>query len=293
MAVPWSAVLAAVAIHVLWGANVVAVKIGLIAIPPLWSAFWRFVLGALCIAAWARLRGVGLRPERGEWPALLLLGLFFTVQIAVMYVGIDLSSGAIAAILVSTNPLFASLLSHFFVPDDRVGPLRAVGLAVAFGGICIIFVGGGQPFFEISRSGAGWGSLVVLAGAAMLGGRLVYTARLLRRIEATRVMFWQMVLALPAFAGGGLALEQVDWAALDWLPIAGIAYQGVVIAGLGFMVNAYLMSRYNPSVVISFNFVSPISGVLLSALMLSEAIAWNVWAGLATVGLGLLLIARK
>ncbi len=290
LAVPWGAVVAVVLINVLWGANVVAVKFSLVAIPPLWSAFWRFLLGAACLLLWARLRGVRLWPDSEEWPFLIRLGLFFTVQITLMNVGIDRTTGAVATVLVATNPLFAAGLAHFFVPGDRIGRIRGVGLLVAFGGVCLIFLGGGEGPLANGRN---LGALIVLASAALLGGRLVYTAGLLRRFESTRLIFWQMLIALPCFAGAGWAFEEVRWEALGWQPVAAIFYQGVVIAALGFMVNAFLMKRYDTSVIISFNFVAPVSGVFLSALLLAEVIRWNLWAGLVTVGLGLVLIARK
>jgi len=50
------------------------------------------------------------------------------------------------------------------------------------------------------------------------------------------------------------------WHNLNWRPLAGIAYQGVAIAGVAFMANAYLMRHHSPSVVASFNFVSPVAG---------------------------------
>ena len=73
----------------------------------------------------------------------------------------------------------------------------------------------------------------------------------------------------------------------------GILYQGVAVAGFAFMVNAYLLRRYNPSVVLAFNFVSPLFGVLSSVLLLSESITWHLAAAMLTVALGLLLINRR
>jgi drug/metabolite transporter (DMT)-like permease len=290
LALPWWAVLAAIGINLLWGGNVPAVKVGLIALPPLWSGFWRFLLGALCIAAWARLQGIALRPRREEWGGLALLGVLFTVQIALMNIGIRYTSGALASILIATNPLFAAFFSHLFVPEDRLRGQRVLGLAVAFGGICVIFLRDALTAVD----GAGlWGNLVCLASAALLGGRLIFTSRLVRRMETTRVVLWQMLFSLPCFAAAGLLTEQVRWEALGWYPLAGIAYQGAVVAGFNFMAMATLLRRFRPSVVSGYGFLSPVFGVLFSILLLSERLSWHVGAGLATVGLGLYLITRR
>ncbi len=53
------------------------------------------------------------------------------------------------------------------------------------------------------------------------------------------------------------------------------------------------MKTYKPSVMMSFNFVAPLSGVLLSVWLLGESLTWQVMGGLVTVGVGLFLITRK
>ncbi len=290
MAFPWRALVLAITINILWGASVPAVKIGLLAVPPLWSAFWRFVLGVVCIAGWARINGIDLRPAAAERRGLALLGALFTLQVGSMYVGIRLTTGAMASVVLSTNPMFATLYSHLFIPGDRLSPARAAGLAIAFLGICLIFLRDLGTLFGQSTT---WGNLICLGSAALLGGRLVFTSWLLQRIETTRVLVWQMLFSLPCFAIAGYLTESVRWENLGWYPLAAIAYQGIVVAGFNFMGLAYLLRRYNPSVVVGFNFLSPVFGVLLSALLLAESITWQVLAGLLAVGLGLLLVARK
>ena len=90
--------------HALWGGNPVAVKFGLLVFPPMWSAFIRFVIGIVCIASWAAVRGIPMWPKPGEWRLLMMIGILFVLQIGAMNIGFDLTQGSIAAILISTNP---------------------------------------------------------------------------------------------------------------------------------------------------------------------------------------------
>ena len=287
---PWSAIAFAVVLNALWGANVPAVKVALVAVPPLWMGFWRFLLGALCIAAWSLLNGIRMRPPREEWGALALLGVLFTVQIGLMNVGIRFTTGAMASILIATNPLWAALFAHLFVSGDRLNRMRGAGMVLAFAGICAIFLRDAGAF---TGQGSTWGNGICLASASLLGGRLIFSARLLQRIESTRVVMWQMIVSLPCFALAGWFTEQVAWERLDWQPLASIAYQGIVVAGFNFMGLAYLLRRYPASVVTGFNFLAPVFGVLLSIGLLAESISWQVGVGLAAVGVGLALIARR
>ena len=290
VAVPMQAIAIAMLIHVLWGANPVAVKYSLLVFPPLWTAFFRFVIAIVCVGIWAKMIGINIWPARHEWPALLFIGVMFTVQIAAMNIGFDLTSGSMGAVLIATNPIFAALFAHFLLAGDRLSVLKAAGLLVAFAGTALVLMGSSGD--QQSAQGA-WGNVILLMSACLLGGRLIVSAKVLQKIDGARVVLWQMILSLPLFALGGFLFESIRWDAMAWEPLAGLAYQGVIVAGLGFSVSFYLMARYTPSVIVSFNFVSPIAGVLLSAWLLGDVIGGHLWGGLVLVAAGLYLIARR
>lgn len=291
---PWSklslgTVVLAVAVHSLWGGNAVAIKLSLEAFPPMWTAFLRFSIAVVGVALWAGFRGIPMRPKRSEWWWLVLLGIFFSIQIGVMNIGFEHTSGSIGSILMATNPIFAALWAHFLVAGDRLTRQRIIGLFVAFLGAAVVILQSGHID---GATAIGVGSGLVFLSAALLGGRLAYTGRLLQRMDEVRVVLWQMLISVPVFGVAAVMSENIVWERVGLAPIAGIVYQGLVVAGLGFMLLTYLMKRYSTSVITSFNFVSPISGVLLSVLLLGDKITFHVLAGVALVGTGLYLVAR-
>jgi len=290
LAVPAQAIVISVLIHILWGANPVAVKYSLLVFPPLWTAFFRFVIAIVCVGIWAKVSGVSVWPRPGEWRPLAFIGALFTVQIGLMNTGFDLTTGSMGAVLIATNPIFAALFAHFLIAGDRLSVVKSIGLLVAFVGTALVLLRGSGDL-ELTRGALG--NVILLMSACMLGGRLIVSARVLQRIDEARVVLWQMILSLPLFALGGSLFETIQWQAMAWEPLAGLAYQGVIVAGLGFSVSFYLMKRYTPSVIVSFNFVSPIAGVLLSAWLLGDMITGYLWAGMLLVAVGLFLIARR
>ena len=290
LSVPLGAVLVSIVIHSLWGGNPVAVKLSLVAFPPLTTAFLRFAIGIACIALWARWRGVRLMPEKGEWGALWIAALLFAVQIASMNVGFDRTSGAMGSVLIATNPLFAAMFAHFLIAGDRMTAARALGLFIAMAGTSLVLLGDADVAVLDPGAAGNW---IVLSSAVMLGLRLALSARFVRRIDPTRVVMWQMVLSLPMFGAGALLFEEIAWDRVGTGAIAGLLFQGVVIAGVGFTVSYHLMKRYTPSVMMSFNFVSPIAGVSFAAWLLGDRIGPFLLAGMALVAVGLYLVARR
>ena len=286
----WSTALIALGATVLWGGNVVALKLGLDTFPPFWSGFWRMFVGALSVGAWAWVRGTSLVPGRGEWRPLLFLSTLFTVQIMMLNVGVDFTSPAYGIVLLNTNPVFANLLAHFFVPEDRLSPRRVTGLAIAFCGVCFVFLG--RPDASLAPFPV-WGNVLVTLSALLLGSRIVYTQRLVQTIDPIRPVFWQMVLSLLPFLAAGAIWEQPATQAVSWAAVAAILYQGMIIAGLCFLVWTTLLQYHSPGSLSMFGFTAPIFGIVFSSLFFGEAMTARLWLGLTAVTAGILLVTRQ
>ncbi len=70
----------------------------------------------------------------------------------------------------------------------------------------------------------------------------------------------------------------------------------VVVSGGGssrFMASLWLISRYRPSVMAGFNFLAPVSGVLLAAVLLGETIGVMAATGTGMVAIGMVLITLR
>lgn len=260
------------------------------AFPPLWSGLLRFALGCLCIALWASLAKISLRMPRDEWPAVAWLGSLFTLQIALMNFGFAATTGTNSSVLIATHPLFGLVFAHFLIAGNRVPALRALGAAIAFAGTVLVLARGALP---APGAGLNTGDLIVLSSAALLGFRVALSGRFLKPGNEARLVFWMMLVSLPVFGLGGALFETIAWENIGAVPIAGIVYQGAVVAGIAFTVNFYLIRRYTPSVMISFSFFAPMVGVGLSVWILDESLQAGLLAGMVLVALGLALVARR
>lgn len=287
----WRSALWAAAVATSRGGNQVAIKFTLEALSPLWAAFWRMVASSGTVLTWAVVQKRSLLPVPGERGPLLTLAAIFTTQIAILNYGADLTSPALAVILINTNPLFANLMAHFVVPEDRLSPQRILGLIVAFTGVCVVFLG--RPDASIAPNPLLGNALVVLS-AALVAARTVYIQRVVQRTEPARALFWQMALSLPCFAlGGWLIGDRVERGPLDWVPLTALLYQGLIVGGLALIVWILLLRRHSPGSVTVFSFATPIAGVFLSAWLYGEELTARLFVGLFAVMAGVWLVTGE
>lgn len=267
-----------------------ALKMGLDAVPPLWSAFWRMLLGLPLIVAWARIEGTSLRLEPREWRFAGILALVFGSQIMAMNFATNFTSPAFAVVLLNTSPIFTNLVAHYFVPGDQLSIKRSIGLAMAFIGICVVFAG--RPPGELASAPVLGNALAVIS-ALLVSGRMVYTQKLVQIIPSTRAVFWEVVLAELMFLSAALLFEPLTVGPLTARALGALLYQGVIVAGIGFLVWVRLLHDHAPGMISVFGFPTPLFGVLFSALLFAEPLTATLVIGMLFAASGILIVTLE
>ena len=274
----------------LWGGNPVAIKIGLADAPPLRLAAMRFCLGGLVILAYA---GWTRRPwlftvRPGEGRAIWSLGLLLTVQVGLTNLGIELTTAAHGTVLINSYAVHTVVLAHFYIPGDRLTPAKIMGVLLAYAGIVLLFVG------DLSQGGGTrFGDLIVMASAFLLGERTVYMARAVQRIDPFKLLLGQSAIGSAGLFLASLWLESGAATRYTASLAASLAYQGVVIAGFNFAVNAWLLQRYRPSALAAWGLTSPIWGVLIAAVVAGDPLTPALLASSLMVAAGIGVATRK
>lgn len=258
----------------LWGANVVAIKIGLADAPPIALAWMRFVLGSLCVVAWGWWTRAPFALLPGEaWP-LLGLGLLFTVQLGLLNVGTWLSTAGHAAVLLNVYPVHTVVIAHFFVPGDRMTAAKLGGGLLGWGGVVLLFA---DRLVEPPPPGSTIlaGDVVLSLSALLLGVRQVVLNRQLQFIHPVKPLLAQVAIGTPLFV---LLSALVESQPITWTPrLAGsLAYQGLVVAGFNFIALMWLLKHYRPSSIAAFALTTPLFGIAATALVLAEPVGWRL-----------------
>ncbi len=280
------AILWALLASLLWSGNSVSIKVALAGVPPLALAGVRFTLGLVVVFLWVMVARISLRMSKLEWRLLVQLTLIFFFQILFLNFGTDGSTGSRSSILISCHPFFTALFAHLFIPGDRFSVRKLLGMTLAFGGICAIFWEG---LFLEGRTLL-VGDLLVFASSLLLGARQVYVKHLTVNLHPGKILFWQAVLSIPVFFLLSAIFEPIDGLKLTTEIVLAILYQGLVIAGLCFIIWTILIRDFQASRLGVFSFTIPPFGVLLSHLILKEALTPGIWVSMLLVGAGVAIV---
>lgn len=274
----------------LWGGNSVFIKLGLEDVPPVAMAGARFVIGALVVLVALRVSGVSPRVPRSHWSGFGALLAIFVAQILLLNYGTNYTTAGRSTVLMNSYPLFTAVFAHLFVRGDMLTPSTVLGLTLAFAGVVLLF------FDDLSfHVGAAtlFGDLLVLGSAVLLGVRTLILKRLVHDLHPYQVLFWQASMSLPVFAVVSLALEREARFALTANAVVAVLYQGLIVAGVCFILWIFLLQRHSASRVGVFGFITPLSGVLLSNLILDEKLSWEIVASVGLVALGVVVVNRR
>ena len=279
----------ALTLSTMWAGNPVANKAGLAEAGPLRLGYLRFILGAIVVLIYAIATKQSFRILRHEWMPLGLLGVLFTVQLAFMNVGQDYTTAGHAVVVTTTFPLWTGVFAHFFVPGDRMSRSRTFGTLIAYSGVVAVFYKG----IADSSSEFLIGDLLLLVSAMLLGGRQVFLSQLGQGIAQHKLLMAQSVFGITTFVIASLIFEGDEAFTVTTRLVVALLYTGVLIAGLGFIGQTWLLKRYLPSRVTVLSLSQPIFGVLFSWWILGESIGGELYIGAVLVVIGSALAQRR
>ncbi len=246
----------ALAINLVWGLNIIAVKMSVNLVPPFTAALLRQAMVLVVCLPWLRVVPGRMRDLIAL--SMVIGGAFFAIVNLSLAVTQNIGALAIAGQL---GAPFSLILAIIFL-GERIGPIRIAGMALAMSG-CGLLVFDPMAAKEIS-------GLLLTVFASLLWATGSLLQRRLIGVGIPTMYAWvglggTIVLAPLALfferpvMTGAVAIPTVAFA---WIAFSAL---GSTLIGSGGM--AWLLQRHPVSTVIPVTLGAPVVGVLASSLV--------------------------
>jgi drug/metabolite transporter (DMT)-like permease len=283
----------AVVTSVLFGGTFVAAKAGLGYFPPLLYVAFRFDIAAVVLFAYAAItapRDELLPRTRGDLWGILATGVFaIGLTNALLFVGQQYATSAVASIVFSLNPILTPVFAAALLSDERLSARGAVGMALGFVGVALVVT----PDPASLMSG-GVGKLILLLGAisGALGSVLVRWADGGLRSTVRTAWGLPFAAALCHFLSWS-AGESV--AAVEWEPAAilSLVYVGVFAGAAAYIAYFGLIGRVGAIRANLSFYVVPAVATVGGWALLGEVVSPLTVVGFLTIAGGFAVIGSE
>jgi drug/metabolite transporter (DMT)-like permease len=267
-------------LYLVWGSTYFAIRVGLEGLPPLLMAGTRFLAAGGALYAGLRLRGAA-RPSARAWRSAAVVGVLLCGSNGLVTVAEREVSSSVAAVVISSMPLWAMLLAALW--GERPTGLEIAGVAVGLAGVVLLQMGG-----ELRARPLG-AALIVLstwtwASGSMWSRRTELPAGLLA--PATEMLCGGAVLVALGLAAG----ERVR-ALPAPRPLVAWIFLALFGSLLAYSAYNFLLRKVRPALATSYAYVNPAVAVALGAAA-GEPVTARVLGAMALILGGVAVMSR-
>ena len=274
----------------IWGLQQVVLKATAADISPVLQIGLRSGVAAVLVGALMVWRGERMSLGDGTLKPGIVVGVLFALEFLLVGEGLRHTSASHMVVFLYTAPVFAALGLHWKLPNERLGVLQWLGIALAFGGIALAFFGRAQPT-TAAPGNMLWGDFLgLLAGVAWGATTVVVRTTTLSKAPATQTLLYQLVgafvfLVLAAAMSGQLHFNPTPQVS------ASLAFHSLVVSFASFLVWFWLLRHYLANRLGVFSFMTPLFGIAFGALLLAEPLESSFVLGALPVLLGIVLVS--
>jgi drug/metabolite transporter (DMT)-like permease len=270
----------------LFGSAFLYMKVLVDEIAPIEIVAGRLSLGALVVFAIIAVRGKALSFTPATVATVSLLALLDSVIpfTLIAWSETKIDSG-VASVLVSTMPMFTVVIASIAFPDERLAPVRLLGIPLGFLGVVTLT---GGDVLDITSENA-VGQLAVIAAAGCYGVASVYAKTLLKTHDALSLTGTKLAAgAVMAAVATAITQGVPAYGALSVEGVLALLALGLLSTALAFLLYFWLVRTAGSVYASLVTYIVPVFGLLLGWAVLGEAIGLSTAFGavLITAGVG-------
>ena len=271
----------------IWASAFFNIKIATYSFGPITISFLRVFFGAIPLLIICFYRKIKIEAFSKDWRWFAAIGFInLALPFFLIAYGIQNVQSNLAAILMASTPLSATILSHFFTKNEKINLLKSIGILLGFSGILFLFTD--KILFNENNI---WSALIILLASTfyVVGG--VLTLKISNKSNenvTTYIMIWAMIFLLPLT----LFFEQ-PWNLSPRLDSTiSLIYLGVFATGIAWLLRFHILKNNGLVFQAQVAYLIPIFGVILGFLFLQEEITPKVIISLIAVIIGIYIVKK-
>ena len=270
----------------IWGSTWLGIRIGLDSLTPLISSGFRFIVASIGILVLMRMRGLTLQINKLAIKLYLIMGIFsFIIAFGLVYWAEQYVPSGLASVLFAVYPFFVALFSFIFIPDEKVGLLKTIGIILGFIGIVVIF----SDSFGADLSLNVLGMLAIVLSGIIQAAIAVLIKKEGKFLNPLSMNFIPMLIAGIGLTILGLLFEGWSIIKFDIKAIISILYLSIFGSIVTFTSFYWLMKRVSVVILSLIAFITPIVALILGWIVYNETLTKQNIIGAIIVLISLLI----
>jgi len=271
----------------IWASAFFNIKIATYSYGPLTIAFLRIFLGAIPVVLLCFIKKIKIEAFSKDWYWFAAIGIInLVIPFFLIAHGVKNIQSNLAAILMASTPLSASVLAHFFVKNEKINFIKSLGVLIGFSGIVFLF----SNNILINKNNI-TSALLILCGSTfyVIGGLLTLRISNKKNENVTAsILIWGTLVLLPIT----FLIEQ-PWNLSPRLDSTiSLLYLGVFSTGIAWLLRFYILKHNGLVFQSQVAYLIPIFGVILGFFILGELITPKIIISLITVIVGIYFVKK-
>ncbi|MEE4349938.1 MAG: DMT family transporter [Pacificimonas sp.] len=269
-------------IDLCWAFNIIAVKVAVDAAGPLTAVTLRYAIALLCTIPF--IRWIPGRMTLVLTTALLAGAAFM------LFVNLSLAvtdNVAALAIAGQVGAPFSLLLAVIFL-GERIRWVRTAGIALAFGGICVM---GFDPAIWVERLGV---FLTLVASLFWAIGSLLF--RQLQGVHVMNIHGWLALISVPVLGACAFVFEPGGLAAAPGLPLniwLWIGFSAIFSSLVGHAGMSWLLQKYPVTTIVPLTLPTPLISAAIAVVYFDNPVTTGLIIGGIVSFVGVAIITLR
>ncbi len=268
----------------LWGASYTFIRLGVETIPPLTFIAARTLIAGAILVAILRWRGLRLPQDTVTWRKLLIQACLNSIVPFTLIAWAEQTTDAgLAAILNSTTPIFAFLLTALVTRHEPVTARKLFGVSVGLIGICLIV--GVQALNGVGREL--WAQLAIVAATICYAGAAIF-AKSFKGLDPMMPAAGSLVSAAAILVPVSLSIDHPWTLQPSVASLVALLMLAVFSTALAFIIYFRLVHTLGSVGTTAQAYLRVPIGVAIGVTFLGETLTPTAWIGLACVIVGVI-----